>query len=920
MDSFINNVLDDLKIKNTDFSKFTFILPSKRSGVVLKNELAKLQNITFFAPDILSIESFVEELSNLKPVTNIKLLFVFYDVYAKNTDKINQEPFYSFLKWAQIILQDFNEIDRYLIPSKHVFDYLNEIQKINNNHWSLEENQTELTKRYLKFWSKLDLYYNELSTTLISSGVGYQGLLYKEAVENLENYIQANNDKQHVFLGFNALNTAESTIIQELLENNMARVYWDIDTKFISSQIHNASYFTNSHKSKWNYYKNNSFDWTSDDYTSAKNIQVIGVPQNIGQAKVIGELLQDLNEANTLSQTAVVLGDENLLIPVLNSLPINIDALNITMGFPLKNTPLTSLFERLLTMHSQGKSLFYFKDVIALLSHQYIRPIFHDSQNDNALKLISHIKKNNLVHISESKLQSLLDNEDSNISLLFGNWNNNPKTAITNFLAIIMAIKNSFQSKKENALSLEYLYRFHEVFNILLDLSSTYNTISSIKTLQGLYKELVSSETLDFQGEPLQGLQLMGMLESRVLDFETVIISSVNEGILPSGKTNNSFIPFDVKLETGLPTYKEKDAVYTYHFYRLLQRAKNVYIVYNTEVDALNGGEKSRFITQLEIEGIHTIKHKLISPINPKIETNLEVISKDNSIISKLKEIAAKGFSPSSLTQYIRNPIDFYHQKVLEIDEDIDVEETIAANTLGTIIHNTLEDFYKPIIGKQLSVDIVKSMIEEIKSTVKYHFLEIYKQGDIASGKNLIIFEIAQRYVLNFLNLEIDALNKGNSIKIISVEAELNIPIDINELDFPVRLRGKVDRVDEYNGVTRIIDYKTGKVEQSKVQLEHWENITSDYDKYSKSFQVLCYAIMMNHYTPSTNEVEAGVISFKNLNSGFIKFNKLNRESGKLQKGSQINKAVLEDFSQELKKLILEIFNPEIGFKEKELN
>ena len=256
---------------------------------------------------------------------------------------------------------------------------------------------------------------------------------------------------------------------------------------------------------------------------------------------------------------------------------------------------------------------------------------------------------------------------------------------------------------------------------------------------------------------------------------------------------------------------------------------------------------------------------------------------------------------------------------MLEINESDNVEETVAANTLGTIIHNTLEDFYKPLIGNELSIDALKSMLPKIKSAIKHHFLEIYKQGDITSGKNLIVFEIAQRYVHNFLSLEIDDLKKGNNIKIISVETELNVPIQIDELNFPIRLRGKVDRVDEYNGITRIIDYKTGKVEQNKIQIEHWEDITTDYDKHSKCFQVLCYALMINKEKQIHNNTEAGIVSFKNLKAGFIKFNKVDKENGRTQKHTFINQNMLNEFSRQLKNLILEIFNPKIDFVEKEI-
>ena len=381
MTSFIKEVLEDLKNSNANFSKLVFILPSKRSGTILKSELSKLVNQTFFAPSIISIEEFVEVLSNLKTLSNVELLFAFYKVYLEDTEKNDQESFDSFSKWAQIILQDFNEIDRYLVDPDRIFNYLHEIQKINNNHWSIEEHQTDFTKKYLKFWSQLNIYYNKFSNLLISSGHGYQGLIYREAVENLENYMQSNGSKKHVFLGFNALNTSESTIIQELLQNKMATIYWDIDNQFIASKIHNAAHFINLHKASWSYYKTEPLNWFSNNYCAQKDIQVIGVPQNIGQAKIIGELLLDLKDTNTLKNTAVVLGDESLLIPVLNSLPNNIGTINITMGFPLKETPLTSLFEQLFVIHAKNQKAFYFKDVISILSHQYIRPLLQKKQH-----------------------------------------------------------------------------------------------------------------------------------------------------------------------------------------------------------------------------------------------------------------------------------------------------------------------------------------------------------------------------------------------------------------------------------------------------------------------------------------------------------------------------------------------------------
>ncbi|MFG6685180.1 PD-(D/E)XK nuclease family protein [Mariniflexile sp. HNIBRBA6329] len=921
MTTFIFDVLNDLKNQNKNLSELTFVLPSKRAGLFLKHQLHKVSNQTIFSPTIISIEEFVEELSQLQTISNTELLFEFYNTYTQITKKEETDTFEVFSKWAQILLQDFNEIDRYLIPQKNIFNYLSAIKDIENHHWSLEENQTEFIKKYLSFWNKLHTYYSHFTRQLIGKKIGYQGLIYRAAVENLKSYIQNNNKKQHVFLGFNALNTCEETIIQELLQNNLAKVYWDIDATFFNSANHDAALFTRQHEKNWTYFKNNPFQWITTNYSKEKHISTFGIPKNIGQAKYIGSLLKNLQNQNaSLQNTAVVLGDENLLIPVLNALPENIDALNITMGFPLKSIPLATLFESLFYIHKTPSNIFYYKDVVNIISHQFIRPLLFVENIDYASKIIETIDANNIIYVSAQRLKEIAPKSVSVIDILFSNWDKTIDLALNNCFQLILSIKNHLdENKAYQLLSLEYLFRFNELFNELSRLNSKYQHIKDISALFSIYKELISSETLDFQGEPLQGLQIMGMLESRVLDFETVIISSVNEGVLPSGKSNNSFIPFDVKLENELPTYKEKDAVYTYHFYRLLQRAKKIYILYNTEADVLTGGEKSRFITQLDLEDIHKINHQIIAPQVPVIEASLQTIEKNDKLLEALIDVSNKGFSPSSLTSYIRNPIDFYYQKILKIKEHDDVEETVAANTLGTVVHNTLEDFYKPLMGMFITSEIIKNLKAQIEEKVSFHFKNEYKEGDITKGKNLIVFEIAKRYVSNFLDLEIQDLNAGNQIKIVAIEANNEVLVNFPELDFPVKLVGKVDRVDEYNGTLRIIDYKTGRVDQSHIEIVDWEAITTDYKKYSKSFQVLTYAYMMYLMGHIKLPVEAGIISFKNLNAGVLKFAKKDKSGNGAKKDFLITKETIANFEVELKKLILEICNPNIPFIEKDV-
>ncbi|MGB3607877.1 PD-(D/E)XK nuclease family protein [Psychroserpens sp.] len=920
MGTFIDSVILDIIAKQHDISKLTFILPSKRAGTFLKHAISRHVKKTLFSPKIVSIEEFVETISDFQYAQNADLLFEFYDVYLKNTPKQFTEPFDQFSKWAQLLLQDFNEIDRYLIEPNHVFDYLKAIKDIEHQHWSLDEDPTQYIKNYLEFWNRLKIYYHEFQKQLSKKKKGYQGLVYREAVSNLEQYISHNLNTTFIFVGFNALNRAEERIIQKLLQQNLAFIYWDIDKTFIESRFHDAGLFTRQHKSNWTYFETHPFEWIGEHYSEEKNIHVIGAPKNISQIKYVGELLEKIYlEKNNLQNTAVILGDETLLLPLLNSIPKVIDTINITMGLPLKVIPIAAIFEALFAIHKSNSPQLYYKNIIDILSNQYINTLLKIESSNDAEHIINHIQKQNKVYLTLEELKDLSVSHKDIIAVLFESWNDDPKLALDRLLKLIKILKLHFDhDKPNNRLSLEYLYRFNQIFNTLDTLNTSFSHITSIATLFSLYRELIKSETLDFRGEPLKGLQIMGMLESRVLDFETVIITSVNEGILPAGKSYNSFIPFDVKLENRFPTYKEKDAVYTYHFYRLLQRATTAYVLYNTEPDVLNGGEKSRFITQLEVEGIHNTKHYVISAQVPSVEKKLKEIKKTDQIIRALDKVAQNGFSPSSLTNYIRNPIDFYYDKVLGIKSYEEVEESVAYNTLGTVIHNTLEDFYKPLEGELLTAAHINTMKTGITAVVSKHFEAEFKDGDITTGKNLIIFEIAQRYIRNFLNLEIADLKKGNTIKILNIETSNHVPIYIVAISKTVNLTGKVDRVDLYNGTVRIIDYKTGRVTPGKVEIVDWKSMTTDYDKYSKSFQILMYAYMMYKSNKITLPVEAGILSFKSLNAGVLKF-AIKASPNSRTKDTMITSETLEAFEIELKNLISEIYNMDINFTEKDI-
>lgn len=913
LDSIASVLINDYSDKLSDT---IVVLPNKRAKVFLVEALKNKVSTNIFSPEIISIEEFVQEIAGIRSVDPIELLFEFYEVYLSITDKANQQTFELFANWAKTLLQDFNEIDRYLQDPKHVLSYLKDIEDIKK--WGIEvENKTQLLENYIDFWKLLPNYYQSLYTHLLNKGIGYQGLIYREAVNNLDHFSNSIQDKQFLFAGFNALNAAEEKIIQHLIASECARIYWDADQTFLNDSFHDAGLFIRRFKETWKHYKSNPFEWIVNDFSQTKNIQVIGTPKTIGQAKIAGSIIEKTindNPNGSLDKVAIVLGEENLLVPLLYSLPASVGALNITMGYSSKNNPAQILIAKLFKMHTNALSrnsksyVLYYKDVLDVLTHPLVEPYA------NTGTLVQIINQNNYTFIPHQKLMELNTIPNDLFLLVFQKWEKGSIAVLETISKLLLTVKNNLSNDNdEEKITKAFVFAIFKVINKLINYYSQHQHIDKIETLHAIYKQVIDLAEVSFEGEPLNGLQIMGVLESRVLDFETVIVTSMNEGKFPAGKSQNSFIPYDVKRELGLPTFKEKDAIYTYHFYHLLQRATNIYLLYNTESEGLDAGEKSRFITQLEVEKQknHTLSHEIYNAVLPETAYQPMVIPKSESVMVRLKEIAEKGFSPSALTSYIRNPIQFYFQKILRISEVEEVEENIALNTLGTIIHETLKVLYEPFIGKFISVSDIENCFKLIDSEVLKQFKLVYKEGEIKKGRNLLAFEVAKRNVSNFLKVELESIKNGDAIKILALEETFERVLNHPSLPFPVLIKGNVDRIEERNGTIRIIDYKTGKVEKANVSLKTWKGLTEDI-KSDKIIQVLAYAFMYERYA-NGKPIEAGIISFKNLKAGFLPFNfKVEKEVFSI-----INSEVLDNYLEQMVLLLREILEETVPFEEK---
>lgn len=910
MDSFLLKVVKSIFRKEHKLENYVFVLPNRRAGVYLKKHITQQLTQTSLFPEIITFDNFVEKITSIYKASALELLIDFYKVYKQNTPLDKTESFELFSNWATTVLDDFNEIDAYLVDPKSIFVSLKEINELHN--WNPN---TELTQNYLTFFKNLEKYYHAFYKNLISKKRGYQGLIFRQAVDSIQTFIE-NTNKHFVFVGFNHLKTGESQIIQELLVAEKASVYWDISENLLKNQ-HPAGQFIRKYKSEWSYYKNNPFDWISANEIAENNLEIVGVPKNVGMLKYAGELL---NKSNNVNETTLVLADQNILPIALNSLPKKIEKVNITMGFPLQSFPFSnlidSIFQLYISASIQNSERYYYKSVLRILQHPII--VTHFEQADDLV--VSLVKKNNVYYSYDTIKDTYETLHVTNNALL-----NLFKPIAEDFFNELLERINSLIAllrTKLQGIEKEVLYRHHQLIQQLLLLNRKNQELlnlpkgqEGIKSFYNIYKKLLFSENFNFIGEPLQGLQIMGFLETQALHFKQVIITSLNEGILPKGKRNNSFIPFDVRKHYGLPTYKEEDAMASYHFYRLLETADKVSLLYNNQTDTFGGGEKSQFLTQL-LWQYPNIKQSIVNPNTSNENIVLQSLSKTPAIIEKLNNIAVKGFSPSALATYIYNPITFYQERILDIKDLDEIEETVADNTMGTVIHNTLEKLYQPLIDQFLKEETLQNLLSKIPEQVKIEFKRAYKNGQYQHGKNKLIYEVILNFVKRFIKDEIKAVKSGKVIKIIALEQDLETLIDFPKFSFPIKIKGVIDRIDEIDGVVRILDFKSGKVIDSQLRMDDFSKILSDY-KYSKALQVLLYAYLYTQQKgfDSSKEIQAGIISFKNLNAGFMP---VNFAQPRTKADYQVTTAHLQDFLNTVEILLLEIFDSNIPFMERE--
>ena len=898
MTPFLKQSIQTLLSKHKDLQQMVIILPSKRAGVFLQHYLIEALPTPQFAPEIFSIESFIEHLSSLKKANQTHQLFCLFEAYKNNIPKEFQDDFTLFMQWGSRLLKDFNDIDAYRVNTKASLENLGEFYQL--EEFNFAENQRSFPT---VFWEQLYPIYQDFQSLLLKHQWATLGMLYQDALDALEIYLE-HTSKMHYFIGFNALNQAEQDLIQEFLVKNKGEVLWDLDQAFYEDKIHSAGRFIRSYQQDWKYYRQNPQSFNESSFLKEKNIQAIGFAGNIEQAQYVHEFLEQYKDTN--GSIAVVLGNENLLLPVLSALPFDLPQWNVTMGYAIHQLPISGFFKTLIELHElatiEGIDR---KKTLELLSFPPLMAHL-DRQSIGFKKCLNALKENFHPWVSQEEISPLLESDYG--SCIFDSTKGDLGKLIDQLITLVQLFEGDFYRQKEH-FTVAVMAVFKKVFLQLKVQVEAARFPVEVAAFSLLFQESLSLQTLDFSGDPIQGVQIMGMLESRALDFDHLLITNVNEGVLPVGKNDQSFFPFAMKKQFGLPTFLENDAIYTYHFYRLLQRAKNIHLLYNSKSEGLSAGEKSRFIRQLAFSELsqHQFSdrqyHSTI--VTPALKET--VINKTPFMIEQLKQLALKGFSPTSLGNYLYDPIAFYNRYLLKIKEELSPAKTLSDFQRGTLVHDCLEALYTPYIGHPMQLSFYDKMLEKLPALMLDHYQRAYPKMPVPRGENHLILKAYERSIQQFLTKERALVKQGNELIIRALELPFNTPLRPGFTPFEVNISGKIDRVDQFNGVTRLIDYKTGNVEPGKLAWTNGEDFVGDYKKLPL-FQLLLYAWAYN----DSPEVELGIISLKKPKAYVLP---LNRKD--LPKGANtafVDQDFKKHFEDYLVSLVREIFDEKKSF------
>ncbi|MFP8892924.1 PD-(D/E)XK nuclease family protein [Chryseobacterium sp. EZn1] len=888
---FLNKIIHELLAQNTDLSAFNIILPGKRPIVFIRQILEE-NNYSGFLPNFFTIEELINKIADHQTIQGIPLWLFSFDVY-RSLNLIPRDDFSDFLKWFPTLQKDWDDILKFSDSDQAVLQYMFDEERIKEWAQDLGEDDDVPRKKFLNFWQNMNVFLPVLKERLQERNWATSGMIHEAAKARIADFAK-NTKEEFVFCGFNAFTPVEEKLVRSLLQWNKAQCFFQADRYYFNDERQEAGKFLRNHKTWKEFDDNRAFQWIEDDFNQPKKIKVYEVSGNVTQTKVLPEIFKEINN-KTYSNTAVVLLDENLL-PASLDVMHGVDNLNITMGFPLKNLSFSNAVKRLFYLQKQlekNKLSYYYRDVFPILEE--LPKSLEDEQIINEFK--AKVEERNIVYISRKLLHELLSGL-SYYGLL------QKATGTNGYLDMLIEFCQQVKWLEIDDIQYENVSHFENAFRIIKNQLTPYNIEIKMETLEILINQHINSESIDFQGEPLRGLQIMGLLETRLLNFENVILLSVNEGKLPLGNSQNTYIPFDIRRFFDLHTFLENDSIYAYHFYRLIQDAKNVHLLYNALSSGVNTGEKSRFITQIEMESSHEIEHLIIENSSEPIATKPIEISKTQIVQERLQKWKEK-VSASHLTSYLYNPIDFYLSKILNTSETDEIEEELSIKNYGNLVHYSLQEVYEVLKGKVLKESDLKNSVKAVDEYINIAIEKLKHQPEFyEKGMNYIHKAIAKKVIENVLNHDLELIKQGNKLEIIDIERRfenIDFPLDGND---KISFFGFIDRIDKLNGTLRIIDYKTARTKNLTVKIDQ-DNVDEYFHNSDRkqALQLCIYHYVVQHLPEFWGfPIETGIWSFADAKKGMVAL--------------QFDKGNIDDAMKSVKSLILEILNPDINFVE----
>ena len=898
MKGFLEQVAEYLhRVYGDELQRFCIVFPNVRAGLFFRKYLAQWSEKPVWAPAFRSLSSLVEEITGWTQADNLSLIFTLFQEFRQH--KPTNESFEEFYFWGEMLLNDFDDVDKHLVNARDLFRNVSDLKDIDQIFDYLTDDQKDAIRvfwqdfnggnsglfktEFATIWSSLYPVYSGFKQRLKEKSLGYEGMIQREAVQLLrEGKTTHTAYEKYVFIGFNALTPCESFFFKSLQKQERAIFFWDYDDYYLTNRWHEAGTFMRENlrqfPQEWMFDNPNL---TRNLASPSKNIEIISVPSDTGQAKLAGQLLEDLlgfqNPAGLENKedltehkknltglrnpagyrTAVVLPDEYLLLPMLSSLPEKAGDINITMGYPFTCSPANSLFERLaalqqhIRMYADGPR-FNHHDVCMILGHPYIQSII----SVEADAFIKTIIEYNRIYVPESEIP-----KHELLQLIFKKCAKAQEFSeylltITSKLIASQSAPHPLPSGEEAGgwgFASEYLYTLFVSLQRIRDILATDDIDMDVQVFCRLLRKVFASLKIPFSGEPLKGLQVMGMLETRALDFDQVIFLSMNEGIFPKGTPNQSFIPYNLRKGFGLTTSERHDAISAYHFYRLIQRAADIRLIYNSAATDNNTGEMSRFLSQLVYEPAFDVQQRNITFL-VNIDRSIPIVKERTDEVRRIlgmylaKTGETRKLSPSALNSYLDCRLKFYFRYVEGLKQKDEVTDEIDHSVFGLLLHKTMELIYSPYLNTEITADMIAKLQKDRKGiqTALYRaFAEDYfhtekvTDSDI-TGRNIIIREVLLKYVMRILEIDREAA----PFTLISLEEALNVslPIRYNDNTAHLNMHGYIDRLDYTCNTLRIIDYKTGTAQR---------NFTGVADLFDRSktgnhavLQTLVYACM----------------------------------------------------------------------------